>query len=613
MLNCRRGQAPCQQYQFFHWQLAFPAVFLMPTADHKPDNEQVGWSGGFDCVLGNPPWERVKLSEDEWFAATRPDISGASNSEHRSTLIERLEAEDPVLFARFVAAKRHADSVSGFIRNSALYPLCGVGDINTYSIFAELNRNLLHKSGRVGCVLQAGIATDKTTSEFFEDIVTSKSLVSLFSFDNHDGIFPSVKRSTRFCLLTLTGPARSFEQGIKFTFYARSLEQIYDPDRCVVLTPTDIALLNPNTKTCPVFQSKADSDLVSAIYRRIPVLVNEETHTNSWQLSIRRILDMNKREVLNSCTTTPTAERESDLPVYEAKLFDQLNHRGATYQNGRVRDFSAEDLQNPSSSINSRYWIARSKLIQRLPDFWDARWLLVWQDVTDVNTMARTVSSAVLPISGSDFTVRVGFLQGDRAKHALVLACTFNTFVFDYVSRQKIGGTHLSDYVLKQLPVLPPSLFSGQCAWATEMPSIGEWVSGRVLELTYTAWNLQPFAQECGDSAPPFRWDEERRFFLRCELDAAYFHLYLPAEANGEWRMVGNETAEGIARLKASFTNPRDAVVHVMDAFPIVRRKDEDLWNEYRTKRVVLENLRCVGRSDAHRRAVSDAPRSTSC
>jgi hypothetical protein len=111
-----------------------------------------------------------------------------------------------------------------------------------------------------------------------------------------------------------------------------------------------------------------------------------------------------------------------------------------------------------------------------------------------------------------------------------------------------------------------------------------------VLELTYTAWDLKPFAEDSGLSAPPFRWDEDRRFLLRCELDAAFFHLYLPADAHGDWRPAEAESAEDLVRLKASFPTPRDAVPYIMDTFPIVRRKDEARYDgDYRTKRVILE------------------------
>jgi hypothetical protein len=103
----------------------------------------------------------------------------------------------------------------------------------------------------------------------------------------------------------------------------------------------------------------------------------------------------------------------------------------------------------------------------------------------------------------------------------------------------------------------------------------------RVLELTYTAWDLAPFAQDCGWSGTPFRWDDERRFLLRCELDAAFFHLYPGTES--EWR----QQPETLAK---AFRTPRDAVSYIMDTFPIVKRKDEARFNgDYRTKRVIIE------------------------
>jgi hypothetical protein len=103
---------------------------------------------------------------------------------------------------------------------------------------------------------------------------------------------------------------------------------------------------------------------------------------------------------------------------------------------------------------------------------------------------------------------------------------------------------------------------------------LGPWLLARVLELTYTAWDLESFAQDCGWSGPPFCWDEERRFLLRAEVDAAFFHLYLPGEKNGNWRQADGETEEELAQLKRSFPTPRHAVTYIMNSFSIVRRRD---------------------------------------
>ena len=115
--------------------------------------------GGFDCMLGNPPWERVKLQEKEFFAQRAPEIANAANAAARKRAIERLSESDPGLLAEFAEAQRQAEGESHLMRSSGVYPLCGRGDINVYTIFAELGRCRLAFRGLMGFVLPSGIAT----------------------------------------------------------------------------------------------------------------------------------------------------------------------------------------------------------------------------------------------------------------------------------------------------------------------------------------------------------------------------------------------------------------------------------------------------------------------
>ena len=179
-----------EQYQFFHWHLAFPDVFRVPVGDEEPENEQTGWNGGFDVVLGNPPWERIKLQEKEWFAVRRPEIANAPNAATRRKMIEALHDEDTALYEAFLDDRRKAEGESHFVRSSDRYPLCGRGDVNTYAIFAEMNRLLISEAGRVGCIVPSGIATDDTTKFFFADLMESQSLASLYDFENRDRTLP---------------------------------------------------------------------------------------------------------------------------------------------------------------------------------------------------------------------------------------------------------------------------------------------------------------------------------------------------------------------------------------------------------------------------------------
>jgi hypothetical protein len=163
-----------------------------------------------------------------------------------------------------------------------------------------------------------------------------------------------------------------------------------------------------------------------------------------------------------------------------------------------------------------------------------------------------------------------------------------NSFIQDYSARQKVGGTHMKYNVFRQLAVLPPSIHKLSPAWNATMLLI-DWLAPRVLELAYTAHDLTSLARDWGYDGTPFLWNEARRFEIRCELDAAFFHLYLPCESDGTWHKAEGKTPEQLAMLKRHFPQPRDAVAYILDQFPIVRQKDERTYGSYRTKEYILE------------------------
>ena len=154
-----------EDYGVFHWELAFPHVFAR---------------GGFDVVLGNPPWERVKLQEQEFFAMREPFIAKARNAAERKQLIAALPTTNPLLWNQWTGATRIAQGQSHFVRQSGRYPLCGKGDVNTYALFAEHNLRMLGPRGRAGFIVPSGIATDDTTKDYFQAIMKSCALQSMW-------------------------------------------------------------------------------------------------------------------------------------------------------------------------------------------------------------------------------------------------------------------------------------------------------------------------------------------------------------------------------------------------------------------------------------------------
>lgn len=590
-----------EQYQFLHWHLAFPHVFR--PADTDPDHALIGWRGGFDVVLGNPPWERIKIQEKEFFSTRHSEIASAANAAARKKAIAALQQDDPDLWTAYQTALRHSEAESHFLRQSGRYPLTGRGDVNTYQVFAELARHLPAPEGRAGIIVPTGIATDYTNRDFFAALVDTYQLASLFDFENRQAIFPGVHRSYKFSLLTLRGPVDTAAPA-NFAFFLLDAAELDDPAKTFSLTAEDFARINPNTKTCPIFRSRRDADLTRQLYQAAPILINDATGMNPWGVSFLRMFDMSN----DSDKFRTRAQLEAEgfrlagnrfergaavyLPLYEAKLMHQFDHRYATYTDDTTtRDITPEEHHQPDYLPLPRYWVAKQSVDARIPDY-KRLWLMGWRDITGSNN-ERTFISAFYPRAAAGDT----FLQIFSEKSVLeivLLEASLNSLAFDFVTRQKISGTHLKYYVVKQLPVHPPARYNG---------ALLGYIVPRVLELTYTAWDMRPFADEVWREAgvslregiaaqwqanqvvtgghasrgaeapgwaggtgefphPPFKWDAGRRFQLRCELDALYFHLY------------------GVAR---------DDVAYILDTFPIVKRKDEAQFGEYRTQRVILD------------------------
>lgn len=564
-----------KQYQFFHFHLEFPDVFSVTNKSNGSqifhNNEQTGWDGGFDVVLGNPPWERVKLQEKEWFASRNPEIANAINASVRKKMIEGLKDNDPSLYNDFQEAIRQAEGESSFVRTSSKYPLCGRGDVNTYTIFTELNRTIINPFGRVGCIVPSGIATDDTTKFFFQDIMDNYSLVSFYDFENREAIFQGVHRSFKFALITMSGKNSKISQGADFLFFALNIEDLRDENKHFTLTAEDIKLLNPNTRTCPIFRSKKDAELTKSVYRRVPVLIKEEPEENPWGISFMRMFDMSNdshlfhtKEQLEEKGYELKGnkfykENQVFLPLYEGRLGHQFNHRFAIEPSGNLREVLCSELENPSFLTEGKFFVQEYEFIKKVENRKGTKTSFLGHRRVSSNTNERTSISCIFPYLPSSYGWILSLNQS--SENNSILCSNYNSFIFDYLLRNSLSQPSIPQSTFQQLPVLTPETYEKNCTWSINQ-LLKDWILPRVLELTYTAWDLQDFAKDFGYDDSPFVWDEERRFLLRCELDACYFHLY------------------GINR---------DDVDYIMETFPIVKKKDEKNYGEYKTKRVILE------------------------
>jgi hypothetical protein len=524
--------AVARRFGFFHWPLALPEIFER---------------GGFDVVLGNPPWERLKIQDKEWFGARRPDVAAACHAADRRARIAALAREAPDLWREFQDACAAAEGESRFVRQSGRYPLCGRGDVNTYAAFAETFLALVGPNGRAGFIVPSGIATDHTARAFFSHLLASRRLHALYDFENRKKLFPAVDSRVKFALLTVGGKQSEAEQA-DFVFFAHTPGDLRDPRRRVALSAADLALINPNTGNCPIFRTSREAELVRAIHTRVPVFIREGAQAgNPWQAEFCRMFDMANDSGEFRATPGPDT-----VPLYEAKLLHQFDHRWATFEDGTVRLASADEKADPAFSVRPRYWVERGQVESRIGS--GTEWLWAFRDIAR-STDERTAMAAILPPHAVSHHAPLLRLAGIPADRAALLLANFNALALDFVARTKVGGTHLTFFIVKQLPLLAPDVYD---------PQLAAEILARVLELTYTSRELAPFAKECGYQGPPFRWDAERRFALRCELDAIYFRLY---------KLGCAEAAE------------------VLDTFEVLRRKEIAAFGRFRTKDRVLEAL----------------------
>ena len=529
--------------QAFHWWQAFP---------------QVRAKGGFAVLLGNPPWEVSQMGEEEYFTARAPSIA-ALPGERRKRAITALEVENPGLWRSYVIDCQKIEAANTFFREGGRFPLTAVGKLNTYPLFAETFAQLVSEEGRAGFIVPSGLGTDDSTKRYFQHLVATRMLSSFYGFDNARRIFPAVHPDTPFALVTL---GRT-EDKAKLAHYLLAVEQLSDSRRRFGLSPDDFRLINPNTLTCPVFRSERDAEITKKLYRAAPVLIAEgPPEKNPWSITFSQGL-FNMTSDSNLFQDAPGPGK---LPLYEAKMIHQFDHRWATYgADGSSRDVTVDEKNQPDFTVTPRYWVDAFEVESRLADKgWNRGWLMGWRNVTNA-TNERTLIASAIPVSAVGHSMPLFFPCTEDFQRCAAFLGNWSSLVVDFVARQKVGGVNLTYGFLKQFTFLPPDRYT-----VADLA----FIVPRVLELTFTANALKPWAEDLGYDGEPFPWNPKRRAQLRAELDAYYARLY--DLTRDELRYI---------------LDPADVMGddYPSETFRVLKKNEIREFGEYRTGRLVLE------------------------
>lgn len=573
--------------RFLHWQVAFPGVWT--------EWESEGLNGGFDAIVGNPPWDRMKLQQVEWFAARRREIAQAHRASDRKQMIKRLtEAGDP-LAEDFEKANKRAKAGARIAQDGGDYPLLSGGDTNIYSLFVERAMTLIKPDGIVGLLTPIGIGTDKTSAKFFSMLAKAEKIKAFIAFENRrHWLFADVHAEDQPTVFVFSGRSGDYA---KFKFAVR-LTELPHPDgsSTTMLSSAQCGKINPNTGTVPMFRTMRDTALISSIYDRLPVLVDRSNGTGVKAWPVRYMTMFHMTNDSNLFRTRSELEGPEGaypisgqrfgsaagnwLPLFEGKMVSMYNHRYAGVRTsssgvsgqGVAIHSTEEQLADPNFLPAPRYWVSENNIRLQFP------FVVGFNDICNTNNQ-RSLIAAMVPRSAYGNKLPI-LVPEDNADPTIVVPLLGNlcAVVCDYVARQKIQSRNLNLYILEQLPVVPRETFE-RVRFGGK--SAGEIVREAVLELTYTSHDMAPFARALmhvnadGTVKPPFIWDEDRRLHLRAKLDALYFQLY------------------GVL--------DRDDVRYIYSTFPIVEREETDACGHYRSRDLCLAymNALAAGHPDA--------------
>ncbi len=585
----RRARALAQEETFLHWQVSFPGVWS--------DWERSDLTGGFDAIVGNPPWDRMKLQQVEWFATRRREIALAPRAADRKNMIEALETNGDPLAQDFKKAEARSEAAARVARSSGDFPLLSGGDVNIYSLFVERAMRLVKPTGLVGLLTPSGIVSDKTAAPYFKRMSTGGHLKALLDFENrrtrHSAtpFFPDVDSRFKFCV-TVVSPQRAFDHA-KCAFFLQDVSELDDPERCFALAARDFARVNPNTGTAPIFRTRRDASLTTTIYERWPVLVNrsDAAEVHAWPVRFSTMFHMtNDSRLFRTRKEMETKEKAYPvganrwkstkgewLPLYEGKMAQAFDHRAASvvvnlknqHRPAQPEPATTEQHEDPSWLPEPQYWVPASECRWRA----DESWVLGFKEIT-APTNERTFIASLFPIAGFGNKIPL-FRSEGGTRDEYLLCANLNSTVFDYVTRQKIQGQTLNLFIVEQLPVVPPAAYVAHTFGPKTAAAI---VKDAVLELTYTAHDMAPFARDMGYCDPsgevkqPFNWDEKRRLAVRAKLDALYFSLY-------------------------GVTN-RDDIAYIFSTFPIVEKDELQRHGRYLSRDLCLAWLNALEAGD---------------
>lgn len=536
----RTVSALMEQYQFFHWHLQFPQIFT---------------KGGFDVVLGNPPWDTLSPDRREFFSKYRGGMRSLS-PEEQEAVIEKFLADECIASA-WENYQRSLLALVHFLKNSGRFTLyapgnLGKGDFNVYRSFTELALKQLRLGGCSALILPGGVYGGANASAIRKFMLDECELLHLWGLSNSErGWFADVDMS-RFAAYAARRGGRTAKFSVQFGLMG---PQDLSVPR-VTLDAEHIRTTAEDTYAIPDVRTAADVTVSAKMLARHPAF--GDLSTGPPLRHYQRELDMgNDRDRF--------VTDHQGFPLYEGRMVGQFDYRAKTYDSGHGNSsiWIERPFGDPAKKIVPQWYVLPSKIPEKLGDRC-SRYRVCFRDVAQPRDV-RSLIAALIP---------AGVICGDKVPTLdfgwdhdwayLPWLAVANSFVMDWMARSKLSSPKMSFTLVDSLPFPRPTL---KDSWVQRVAPL-------VLRLSCTGPEMTAFWNRMADlnlcvHVPPH---ETPRHALIHESE----------------RMIARAELDAIVALEV-YALSHDELADVLDTFPVVRRRDEEMFGEFYTKRIILE------------------------
>lgn len=395
-------------------------------------------------VLGNPPWEKLRFEERAFFRPVCPAISAISQKNKREKEIKKLAVNWLELLEYYQLLQDDYASVKKEIPKHPLLKVSLVGELNTYAMFAELASRLTEKDGFAAIIVKSALVTSTCYSSCFRHFVNQGSLSEVFLFDNREKLFQIDSRE-KFCVLFFGGEHAG---GIKVHYGLTKQEQILSSVP-INVTSEELELINPETGLLPNVADSKEFSFLLRTHRSLSVFAKEFPKCHFGRLV----------HLTAHAEHISTKSEKTRVPIYEGKFIEQYDNRFSTFAGmsaderyqakASARRQPGDSFVAPKLAPECRYFIDK-KFWESFLDRYDQPYSLCWRSLTSP-TNQRTMIASIIPSMPTCQSVQL--LQTTPVEDLLMILALFNSKVFDFFVRLKMGGIDLTQSVVRQIPV----------------------------------------------------------------------------------------------------------------------------------------------------------------